>query len=48
MLLVAMRAEEGSTRTVGITRLRLLTSVGTTAGPFGGARQIQFALRLSF
>jgi hypothetical protein len=24
------------------------TSVGTTAGPFGGARQIQFSLRLNF
>ena len=33
------------TQTVGSATA---TSVGTTAGPFGGARQIQFALRLSF
>jgi len=33
------------TQTVGSATA---TSVGTTAGPFGGARQIQLALRLSF
>jgi hypothetical protein len=33
------------TQTVGSATA---TSVGTTAGPFGGPRQIQFALRLSF
>ena len=33
------------TQTVGSATA---TSVGTTAGPFGGARQIQFALRLTF
>jgi hypothetical protein len=33
------------TQTVGSATA---TSVGTTAGPFGGARQIQFSLRLNF